>query len=704
MLKIKRMLSKKGFTLIEVIIAIAILGMASLGIFQSYKVGFWGMSDARARTIATNIAQEKLEEVKGKSLDTGTFPDPGNPIVVSGKEFNATIIVEEIKSTLKKITTTVNWQKRNGEQTEISIESLLNMPPVFPADDVATSILINANPPFIGVNETTTIKVTILDQDNYPISYNGQVDLSLTPSPPGLGTLADYYLTFTGESYLFTTFTATDAGEVKVEGKSTGLSPNSVTITITGGPPVKINLVADPSSILIGGEISTLTIRIEDENDKLADSWTGTVTLSILSGSGTLASTTLNFNGENIKTTLFTSSVTPGTVEIKAEASGTPSLSSVSDIETITVSSGPPTKIDIEANPKNIFIEGYTGGSTSSYITVIIKNATDIPTGWTGTVTLSISSGEDSGSFDNLLDIDSIDLNFSGESELSNIIFYSSFYAGTVEIKAEDKTGGPGYIPLSPDTEIITVALGPPNKLQIEAVPNIILANGSDSSTIIIKTLDSEGNQSGVIEETIVTLSLTPTIGNLQDTTITFYPGESYKTTIFTSNEEGNVRIDVNDITSTLSPDFTNVQISKKIIRPPDDPNIHYGRHWSWGYFLYIYDVVYFDIEVLVAEGTGINGLTVTDIDLSWDPTSARLEDFYINDEDDDIIYHKHYSSSRTTPLTISGVNTFLQTGQYTICLDYNMEILGKTIEITFHTDYNGQNFSLIYYCPEYII
>jgi len=122
MFKIKRILSKKGFTLVELMVAVAILGIAALGIYQSYQVGFWGMSDARTRTIATNIAREKLEEVKGKSLADGIFPDPDNPIVVSGKNFDAVVEVSTITgTTLKKIIAKISWQKRNGEETNIQV-------------------------------------------------------------------------------------------------------------------------------------------------------------------------------------------------------------------------------------------------------------------------------------------------------------------------------------------------------------------------------------------------------------------------------------------------------------------------------------------------------------------------------------------------------------------------------------------------------
>jgi len=111
MQKLNKKLSRnhRGFSLVELMVAVAILALAAIGIFQAYQVGFWGMSDARARTIATNIAQEKLEEVKGKTLAAGEYPDPDNPIVVSGKDFNAVIQVVDIldeysqKTGLKKI-------------------------------------------------------------------------------------------------------------------------------------------------------------------------------------------------------------------------------------------------------------------------------------------------------------------------------------------------------------------------------------------------------------------------------------------------------------------------------------------------------------------------------------------------------------------------------------------------------------------------
>jgi prepilin-type N-terminal cleavage/methylation domain-containing protein len=710
MFKINRKLSQKGFTLIEIIVAVGILGIVSLGIVQSYRAGFWGMSDAKMRTIATNIAQEKLEEVKGKSLDAGTYPDPDNPIIVSGKEFNATVIVDEVTTTLKKITATVSWQKRNGDSTQISIESLQNMAPASPSDDVATAILVSANPASINVGDTSQIKVTILDQDNYPISFNGQVDLSLIPSSPVLGTLTDNSLTFIGESYLYTTFTSTDAGEVNVKGESEGLISDSDTITITGGAPVKINLVADPTSVLINGETSTLTVRIEDENDYLADSWTGTVQLSITSGqdTGDLGdppagdTITIDFVDENVKTTLFTSSTEAGEAVIEAtDQAGV----LTADTETIYVSSGPPTKIDIEADPKNIFIEGYADGPTSSTVTVTIKNATDVPTsGWIGTVTLSILSGEDSGT------LETTTLNFNGESELSTI-FNSSGEAGIVEIKAEDTTGGPGYTPLTSDTETITVAAGPPDHLELIAVPDIILNNGLDSSTLMINVVDFAGNRTAFTEDDkIISFTLSPDEGTVNNAPLTLPAGESQLITTYVCNNsefEGDVIITAHCEGITDASDT--VQVGSRIIRPADDPNIRYGT-WYWRE-----DERKVLFDIIVMGGT----IEITQIDLAWkeSPTSEYLRAITIYEQGEPSnrkirktwswwndplipIYPNFYE------ITSFDQNEDLVEGDYTVELDYDRDIHDRTIIIRFHGRYEGTDYiyQLEFLSPDQIV
>jgi prepilin-type N-terminal cleavage/methylation domain-containing protein len=730
MLKIKRILSKKGFTLVEVIVAVVILGVTSLGIFQSYKVGFWGMSDARMRTIATNIAQEKLEEVKGKTLAAGTYPDPDNPIVVSGKDFNAVVNVEIVvedgqPTTLRKIITTVSWQKRNGEDTQISIENLQSTALAPPSEDVPTAILVSANPTSINVGETSSIKVTILDQDNYPISYNGQIDLSMIPAT--LGTLDNFFLNFNGDSYLYTTFRANavgDAGDVQIKAEdhldSDELIDDSDTITIIGGEAAKINLVVDPGSILINGQTSTLTIRIEDENGFLAANWTGTVQLAITSGqnTGDLGNPpvgddtiTIDFNGENVKTSLFTSSDQEGVAVIKAtDLALTGKLTE--DSETINVTSGPPYQIDIEAEPKSIFIQGYVGGPTSSAITVTIKNETGVPvSGFVGTITLYLLSGSGSGSLAANI------LIFNGQSSLSTT-FTSTATPGIVEIKAQDTTsGGSGYVPLIPDTETLTVAAGPPDHLEIVAIPDIILNNGIDSSTLTIGLKDFNGNYSSFDEDKTLTFSLSPNEGTVNNTPLTLPAGHSQISTTYVcanSGFEGNVGITVYCAGIAEGRTVT-VQVASRIIRPSEEPNIQYGGRWEgwWLWRRWVEDqtIVLFDIDVL--GGT----IAINQIDLAWKEgtTSERLQSITIRDNSSNIKIRRTWTSNY--PLVPiypnfyvinSGFNPHqdLIEGTYTVELNYNQDILDRTIIIQFHGTYlNKENtYQLEFLSPDLIV
>jgi len=717
MIKLNKNLSRnqKGFSLIELMIAVAILGAAALGIFQSYQVGFWGMSDARARTIATNIAQEKLEEVKGKSLAVGYYPDPENPISVSGKDFNVVVEVEEAEdppTTLKKIITTVSWQKRNGEPTNIEVQGLQSKALAPPNTDIPTAILLSANPTDIEVGDPSLIKVTILDQDNYPISFTGQINL--TRDPETLGTLDDEFLTFNEESFLFTNFTANsegNAGNVQLTARDdlNELIPDSETITITGGEPENINLIVDPDSILINGETSTLTIRIEDENGFLAENWTGTIVLAITSGqdTGDLGDPpsgdmiTIEFNEENEKTSMFTSSTQDGEAVITAiDQAGVLN----DDSATIYVSTGPPYQIDIEAEPKNIMIE------EESIITITIQNETGAPVfGFEGTVSLTLLSGLGSGS----LTVDS--LTFNGESTLTTT-FTATTTPGMVEIEAMDTTSAE---PLVSDTETITVATGPPDTIEITAAPDMILNNGTETSTLTIALKDSGGNYSSFDEDKNLTFTLNPDEGTVNNIPLILPAGHSQiSTTYVCNNEEFDGDVDITVTCEGIAQGAsTIVQVVSRMIKPSEEPNIRYGvRRW-WFWWIEDRSKVLFDIEVL--GGT----IDISQIDLAWKEgtTSELLTEVTIYDKDNSSNIRVRRTWSSGYPLVpiysppenpdfleIDSFNTSqsLEVGEYTVELDYDRNVTNRTILIQFHGTYEGKTniYQMEFLSPDLIV
>lgn len=130
MLKIDRKLSHKGFSLIELMVAVAILGMAIFGIFNAYSVGFMGMVDARNVTVATNYARKEMENLKNMSFDSLIVTDPGeqegfdipDQIKFSGTK---TIEIWNENVDLKKVTTIIRWVDRNEQTKTVMLETLI---------------------------------------------------------------------------------------------------------------------------------------------------------------------------------------------------------------------------------------------------------------------------------------------------------------------------------------------------------------------------------------------------------------------------------------------------------------------------------------------------------------------------------------------------------------------------------------------------
>ncbi len=124
---VSRGINLNGFTMIELMVAVAILAMAVLGILQAYSVSFMGMADARDRTVATNFAREAMENVKNMDFELIIITDeenPGVPEILNGK-FNRLVTVVVENDDLKKVTTTVSWMNRKEEEKTVTIETLI---------------------------------------------------------------------------------------------------------------------------------------------------------------------------------------------------------------------------------------------------------------------------------------------------------------------------------------------------------------------------------------------------------------------------------------------------------------------------------------------------------------------------------------------------------------------------------------------------
>ncbi len=363
--------NQKGFSLIELMVAVAILALAAFGIFQAYTAGFMGMSESKARTIATNYMQEKMEELKNKDFDEVVDEIP-EILTSGGVEFTRYINFEFIdgntnlvsveETNIKRITNVVNWNIHNKNQT-IQSQLLIQKTQFTPGD--ANRIVLYADPynVILPVDDSTDIIAVIKDADGNTITnWDGSDVYFIIIDGSDLGTLSAYNVTpdpNTGIARVTFTSSGTVSeakeGTVKIQASVTKSDlttlTNTININVTWGA-VKVEVTAEPTSIRADGiSISNITAKIQRADGSIATGGTFEVTFMV-SGQGTLIGDNIvTASSENgyIVTIQLQSTTTPGIAVVSAISPGL--FSDSCDIQT----SGIPAGILIKAVPEEIY-------------------------------------------------------------------------------------------------------------------------------------------------------------------------------------------------------------------------------------------------------------------------------------------------------------------------------------------------------------
>lgn len=100
-------MNSKGLTLIEVVIAVAILSAALVGILNAFMAGV-GININNLKTnVAVGLALEVIEEIKSKPFGQSLVP---KPLPREFKEFRRSVETEEVAEDpdLMKVTVTVS--------------------------------------------------------------------------------------------------------------------------------------------------------------------------------------------------------------------------------------------------------------------------------------------------------------------------------------------------------------------------------------------------------------------------------------------------------------------------------------------------------------------------------------------------------------------------------------------------------------------
>ena len=498
----KRRSNLSGFSLIELMVAAAILAIALLGIFQAYSVGFMGMADARDRTVATNYLREMIEDFK--NMDFNKVKD--EPItLIPGTKFRRGAIVLDLEkkdsvTNLKKVITQVRWIDRKGEiKIEEASTILYNTPNTSEVSNAA-GIILYATPYYaILPNHEVELTAEIKDENgNIITDWEGDITFSVidpndpdnTSYIPVVGDITTVQPVHTTNGTASSIFLAVEGefveGIEKIQASATldvvGEVTDTVNIRVSTGA---VGIILEPDvghEILPVGDSATINVTVVKADDITPIAYAGDITLST-TGPGTLSNNTINGVPSGQTTVTLTSTGTPGVVEITASA---PDLDMGYTEVTFT---GEPESILVSSEKNSI----YPGEETT--ITVTIVDINNTPVGFDEIVTLNVPS--DYGIFDD--NSNSIDLNFTGESSLTSI-FKASLTSplGNVTISAIG-----GGLTGSTNIEILNPLV--PHHIGLFAFPSSVDVFGGETFTTITATIYDDNNEKVTNYDKIIT-------------------------------------------------------------------------------------------------------------------------------------------------------------------------------------------------------
>ncbi len=514
MLKINKKLSEKGFSLIELMVAVVILAIAVLGIFLAFSNAWMGMANARDRTVATNYAREAMENIKNMDFEIVTNENLGTAESV-GAKFTRVITVNTESDNLKKIDTTVYWTNRQGQIVSVEPSMYINRTLFNPGQ--ASRIMLYADPYYtvLPTSGIANIIAVIKDVDgNTKIDWTGgNIRFSIIEGS-GFGSLpADAYVPGVEPTNgrADTIFTGTAEGEVVIEASvdlpSGGTVSNTITIRVTLDV-VRIVLSAAPDKMEAdGATISIVTAKLVNSGDGIVTEASNEITFNISGegifvvseedrtplGSSTVSMTPVTDTGT---ATIYVESIadTPGVATVTASSEGL--LSGTVNI----ITTGVATSIYVSVNPDLI----YTDDDEGAVVTVEIQDINGNPVKYSGNIDLAASDGTEGFDQNPLIFVDtsSESTNFSSASPGTVIITASGggLTAGNATIEVRDA--------LTADTIIIT------------AVPKNILAGGFNNSVITATIKDGSIVVSNYSND--VTFEIISDTSNLQNAELYF--------------------------------------------------------------------------------------------------------------------------------------------------------------------------------------
>ena len=125
-------LSRKGFTILEVLIAFVLVGTAVVAVMETFGRGFSGTGEVENYSLALSLAQERLEEIKNTAFaSVVSDASPQNVPGYSSTFTRQVSVVTNDNSTpcgnsvdLKRVTVMTFWTVPKG-QTSVNLTTCI---------------------------------------------------------------------------------------------------------------------------------------------------------------------------------------------------------------------------------------------------------------------------------------------------------------------------------------------------------------------------------------------------------------------------------------------------------------------------------------------------------------------------------------------------------------------------------------------------
>lgn len=118
-----RISASRGFTLLEVMLALALFAVATVALMELLQRSYEGMADGESILSASHLAQRRLEELRNTAYSSLTDESKASVSSPSGfSRFSRQVTVTTPYTNLKQVVVTVSWNAPGGE-TNVSLQT-----------------------------------------------------------------------------------------------------------------------------------------------------------------------------------------------------------------------------------------------------------------------------------------------------------------------------------------------------------------------------------------------------------------------------------------------------------------------------------------------------------------------------------------------------------------------------------------------------